>query len=76
MEFVEGRIFTDLDLPGLSPDERSEAYSELVKVLARLHKLDPNKVNLGNYGKGANYYERQIKTWATQYKATETETIK
>ena len=41
MEYVEGRIFTDLNLPGLNPAERRQAYEELVGVLAKLHSYDP-----------------------------------
>ena len=41
MEYVEGRIFTDLNLPGLNPAERRQVYEELVGVLAKLHSYDP-----------------------------------
>ena len=41
MEYVEGRIFTDLNLPGLNPGERAQVYEELVGVLAKLHSYDP-----------------------------------
>jgi aminoglycoside phosphotransferase (APT) family kinase protein len=41
MEFVEGRIFLDQNLPGLSPDERVAAYDQLIKVMAQLHSYNP-----------------------------------
>lgn len=76
MQFVDGRIFVDNHLPGLSPQERAQLYDEMVKVLAALHNFDYSKVGLGGYAKvGTNYYERQTKTWGMAYKATETETI-
>ena len=49
----------------------------MMTVLTRLHQFNPSEIGLGDYGKvSGNYYERQIKTWAMQYKATETEPIK
>lgn len=47
MEFVEGRIFLDNSLPGLSPVERKKAYDELISVLVRLQKLNPAEIGLG-----------------------------
>jgi aminoglycoside phosphotransferase (APT) family kinase protein len=77
MEFMDGRIFLDLNLPELSPDERQAAYDQMVSVLAKLHSYSPKAIGLGDYAKvDKNYYERQIKTWSTQYRATETEKIK
>jgi aminoglycoside phosphotransferase (APT) family kinase protein len=77
MEYVEGRIFVDIQLAALSPDEREQVMSEVVKVLARLHNFDYNAVGLGSYANtGKNYFERQIKTWTMAYRATETEQIK
>ena len=59
MEFVDGRIFLDNSLPGLSPAERTQAYDELINTLAKLQKLDPVKIGLGSYGKiGPDYFER------------------
>ena len=34
MQFMEGRIFLDQNLAELSPDERSLAYDQLIKVMA------------------------------------------
>ena len=45
--------------------------------MAKLHSYDPREIGLNDYAKvSKNYYERQIKTWTTQYKASETEKIK
>ena len=51
MQFVEGRIFVDQNLLGLRPDERDQVYSEMVRVLAKLHTIDFNAIALGKYGK-------------------------
>ena len=61
MEYVEGRIFLDQNLPGMTPDERRVIYDEMMKVLAMLHKFNPMAIGLEGYGKADNsYFQRQI----------------
>ena len=77
MQFMEGRIFTDFNLPGIGPEEREQAYAEMIKVLAQLHSFDYEQLGLGDYAKKKdNYYGRNIRTWTMAYQHTETETIK
>ena len=75
MEFVEGRIFRDARLPGMTPGGRAAIYDEANAVLARLHAIDPAQVGLAGYGPPGNYFERQIRRWTSQYRAAESETI-
>ena len=75
MDFLEGRIFRDARLPGMTPAERAAIYDELNAVLARLHGIDPDAVGLSDYGRPGNYFERQIGRWIKQYRGAETETI-
>jgi aminoglycoside phosphotransferase (APT) family kinase protein len=75
MDFLEGRIFRDPQLPDLSPAERSAIYDNMNEVLARLHKVDHVKVGLGDFGKAGNYFDRQIARWITQYRAAQTDEI-
>jgi len=75
MEFVEGRIFWDLDLPGLEPAERTAIYDNVNETIARLHNLDYAAIGLGDYGKPGNYFARQISRWSGQYRASETATV-
>jgi aminoglycoside phosphotransferase (APT) family kinase protein len=51
MRYVKGRIFRDLTLPQLSPDERREIYNSMNETLVALHRLDPARIGLGDYGK-------------------------
>lgn len=39
MSYVKGRIFRmdNMDLKGLSPEERREIYKELLEVMVKLH---------------------------------------
>lgn len=62
MEFVQGRIFTDPSLPGLSKTERQQAYDDVLRVLANIHRVDIHEVGLSSYGKSTRYVERQIRS--------------
>lgn len=75
MDYMEGRVFRDATLPGLSPRERTAVYDELNATLAKLHKVDYQAVGLGDYGKAGGYYERQLKRWIAQYRSAESEHI-
>jgi aminoglycoside phosphotransferase (APT) family kinase protein len=75
MEFVEGRIFWELDLPDSNPQERTAIYDNLGETIAQLHNFDHEKIGLGDYGKPGNYFARQISRWSKQYYASETEKI-
>lgn len=75
MDFLEGRIFRDARLPGMTPGERAAIYDELNAVMARLHGIDPAAVGLSDYGRPGNYFERQIGRWIKQYRGAETEHI-
>ena len=75
MEFVEGRIFWELDLPGLDPDERCAIYDNVNDTIARLHSIDYQGIGLADYGVPGNYFERQISRWTRQYRASETGTV-
>uniref|UniRef100_A0A8C8EKS3 Acyl-CoA dehydrogenase family member 11 n=1 Tax=Oncorhynchus tshawytscha TaxID=74940 RepID=A0A8C8EKS3_ONCTS len=69
MEHVQGRIFQDLRLPGVSAAERAALYVSAVEVLARLHSLDLTSLDLEGYGRGPGYCKRQVSTWTKQYRA-------
>lgn len=72
MEHVEGRIFWEQTLPGLSTDERAALYAELSRVIAALHGVDLEATGLSDYGKGSDYFSRQIRRWSAQYDASRT----
>jgi aminoglycoside phosphotransferase (APT) family kinase protein len=76
MDYVQGRVFWDLDLPGLAPGERHAIYDHVNRILADLHNLDFGKIGLADFGKPGNYFARQISRWSKQYVASETTSIK
>ena len=75
MDFLEGRIFRDATLPGLTPAERSAIYDELNATLAKLYQVDYRAVGLEDFGRPGGYFERQVARWTKQYRDAESETI-
>ncbi|MEO7242184.1 MAG: phosphotransferase [Variovorax sp.] len=75
MTFAEGRVLWEQSLPGLSNVERGAIYDEMNRVIAALHSVDVARHGLADYGKPANYVERQITRWSQQYQASVTEPI-
>ena len=75
MECVDGRVFRQPHLPGVSPEDRAAMYDHMADVLARLHRVDIAAAGLGDYGKPGNYYARQIARWSQQYVAARTDDI-
>ena len=70
MERVEGRIFTDTSLADLPPVERAPIWMAVADAMALMHRLDPETVGLGDYGRPGNYFERQLARWDRQYRAS------
>ena len=75
MDSVDGRVFRQPHLPGVTPDDRAAMYDDMAAVLARLHSVDVAAAGLTDYGKPGNYYARQIARWSQQYVAAKTDEI-
>lgn len=75
MDRVEGRILWNLGLPDQTPEARRAIYEAQIDTLAALHRIDPEAVGLGDYGKPGNYFARQVGRWSKQYRASETREI-
>ena len=75
MDFVDGRVFWEPQMPGSNPAERTAIYDSMNETLARLHTFDPAAIGLSDFGKGENYVTRQVERWSKQYRASETERI-
>jgi aminoglycoside phosphotransferase (APT) family kinase protein len=72
MERLEGRVFHNAALPGVSPDQRRSMYKSVAQALASLHNVDPAAVGLSDYGKSGNYFARQIARWTRQWELSRT----
>ncbi len=75
MDFVDGRVLWDPQLPGMQPAQRAAIFDELNRVLSALHTVDFAAAGLSDYGRHDGYLARQIARWSKQYRASETESI-
>lgn len=75
MDFVQGRVFTDVGMADSNKDERRGVYLNLARVLGELHSIRPEDVGLEAFGRPGNYYARQISRWGKQWLAAKTEEL-
>ncbi len=76
MNYVAGRVFSDITLPKCTPQERTTAYLSSASVLSKLHAVDYQAVGLESFGKPHNYVARQVARWSKQYELSKTEDCK
>ncbi len=67
MERLDGRVFADGGLPGVTQAERGAMYRSMAETMARLHRVDYAAIGLGDYGRPGNYFARQIARWTRQW---------
>jgi len=67
MDWVEGRILRDPAFPEVAAPGRRAISLALVDALARLHRVDPVAVGLGDFGPRGGYVARQFSRWSKQY---------
>ncbi|MDO3648314.1 phosphotransferase family protein [Nocardia mangyaensis] len=73
VEFVDGTVIRDQDdLAALNDDQVGATVDELVRVLARLHAVDPAAVGLAEFGRPHGFVARQVKLWASQWDRVKT----
>ena len=75
MPFLQGRVFFDQTLPDMTREQRGQVYANMNRAIAELHRIDPQAIGLGDYGKAGNYFGRQIRRWSQQYQQNHTERI-
>ncbi|MBC7637083.1 MAG: phosphotransferase family protein [Acetobacteraceae bacterium] len=67
MERLDGRVFADGALSGVTAAERGAMYQSMAETMARLHRVDYAAIGLGDYGRPGNYFARQIARWTRQW---------
>lgn len=74
MKFVKGHVITDAVTVAklFTPEQRAECGASLIDVLARLHRVDPDSIGLGDLGRKDAYLERQLHRWRTQWEKSKT----
>jgi len=78
MTFLDGRIFEDPAIPGVTPAERTKMWHSAITALAKFHSVNPKSVGMESFGKPNGFYNRQLATFNTisdaQAKAVDVET--
>lgn len=72
MEWLDGRVISDSDLPTFTPVERAQVYKDTAKTLAALHNVDWRSVGLEKFGRPNNFFARHIERWSQQWKLSKT----
>jgi aminoglycoside phosphotransferase (APT) family kinase protein len=75
MERVEGRVFHDNAMPGVTPEDRRAMYLAMAETMANLHTVDWAAIGLSDYGKPGNYFGRQLARWSSQWELSRTRDI-
>lgn len=62
MEFLQGRIFSDIRLLEIPFEERRQCWLSAVSTLGKLHSVDYRAIGLEGYGRDSGFYTRQMKS--------------
>ena len=73
MDYLDGRVLTDLRLTAIAHDERRAYYFAMADGLAALHRVDWRAAGLEHFGRPEAYIARQIGRWTKQYLASDPE---
>ena len=74
MDFVDGVVLDKAEtLDLLTPQTAARACERLIDVLLDLHSLDPDALGLHGFGRPDGFLERQLRRWAGQWKASQTQ---
>ncbi|WP_177175990.1 phosphotransferase family protein [Sphingopyxis sp. YR583] len=71
VEYVDGRIFWNADLPGLDPMERGAIYAGMNRFLAELHSLPKSEIDHLVPARGGDYVARNLARWNSIYDQSE-----
>lgn len=76
MAYVEGKVLNDSQLGAEIPlEDRHDIGIDVINILTRLHRVNPDEVGLGDLGRKEAYLARQLKRWTTQWEASKTHEI-
>ncbi len=76
MEFIEGTVYRDAaQLAAAGPAATTAIATQMVTVLADLHRVEVNRVGLDGLGKPQGYLERQVNRWSQQLDASRSRSL-
>jgi aminoglycoside phosphotransferase (APT) family kinase protein len=78
MGFVDGHVLAlvadvEVALPGRSA--RLRLGEHVADILADLHRVDPDAIDLGDLARKEGYLDRQLKRWRTQWEQSKTREV-
>jgi len=73
MDFANGTQHANPTLLDVDKSERADYFFALVDNIAAMHNLDLVEIGLDDFGKGTDFFKRQIDLWIRQYRAAETD---
>jgi aminoglycoside phosphotransferase (APT) family kinase protein len=71
VDYCDGRVFWNADLPNVSPRDREIIYDEMNALLARLHAFDFGQLGLSDFGRSGAYAARNLARWSKVYLASQ-----
>jgi aminoglycoside phosphotransferase (APT) family kinase protein len=76
MSYVDGVVFDQRPaLAVLDHDSAGRIGDVLIDTLVALHRIDPDEVGLGDFGRPAGFLDRQVARWHKQWQASETRPV-
>jgi len=76
MSFVPGVVFDDAPALASLTVEQAEHVSDcLVRTLAQLHAIDPERVGLADFGRPDGFLQRQVRRWTQQWQSSVTRPV-
>jgi aminoglycoside phosphotransferase (APT) family kinase protein len=74
MDYVDGTVLNDAETTAALLDEpaRRRLSDHTAEVLAALHSIDPDTIDLGDLAKREDYIGRQLKRWKGQWEKSKT----
>ena len=70
MEFIDGRVFDEAQMAGVTPQHRHACYLSVAETLARLHAVHHDAIGLSDFGRPGGYFDRQMRRWSGQLDAS------
>ena len=76
MAFVPGVVFDDAPaLAALTFEQAGHVSHRLVRTLAQLHAIDPERVGLADFGRPDGFVARQVRRWTQQWHSSVTRPV-
>jgi aminoglycoside phosphotransferase (APT) family kinase protein len=76
MDFVDGPVLRSrAEVEAFPEDDRRAIGDRVVDTLVALHRVDPDRVGLGDLGKKQDYVLRQLHRWQGQWEKSKTREV-